>query len=157
MAEFELSNSNIEFTPLIYPGDVNVKKERRKSRQDGFCDGEEITDIGSKNREIKITGVFFASEKATFDRLLDEGEPLDLIAEEHRGKVEVLSGEYRRDGLDTYKYKLDLVSTGLDEGTSPRNSGIISRGRDGDNTSTLESGQTLYTETFIPQVSLRDF
>jgi hypothetical protein len=80
-----------------------------------------------------------------------------LIAEEHRGEVEILSGEYHRDGLDTYKYKLDLVSTGVDEGNSSRNNGIISQGRDGDSSSTLDNGETLYTETFIPQVSLRDY
>jgi len=126
--KFELSNTNVVFAPLIYPKKVVVRKERRKSRQAGYCEGEDVADIGSKNREIDLNGVILQYEKPAIDALLDESGNLDLVADEWSGEVQILDGEYERIAADTYSYRLTLVSTGLDEDGGSRNSGILDAG-----------------------------
>lgn len=126
--EFEISNATIVFAPLIYPKKVVVRKERRKSRQPGYCEGEDVADIGSKNREIDLSGVILAYEKPAIDALLDSSGNLDLVADEWSGEVQILDGEYERIAPETYSYRLTLVSTGLDEDGGSRNSGILDAG-----------------------------
>lgn len=130
-ASFELSNADIVFAPLFYPKKVVVSKERRKSRQSNYCEGEDVYDIGSKNREVHITGYVRASEKDALNALLDQHDPLDLIADEWTGEVEILDGEYQRFAYDIYEYKLNLVSTGVDERGRITPDGIISEGDGG--------------------------
>lgn len=125
---FEISNTNTVFAPLIYPEKVVVRKERRKSRQPGYCEGEDVADIGSKNREIDVNGVIMDYEKGAVDALLDESGDLDLVADEWSGKVQVLDGEYERIAYETFSYRLKLLSTGLDEEGGSRNSGILDAG-----------------------------
>lgn len=132
-ASFELSNENMVFAPLYYPRKIVVSKERRKSRQANFCEGEDVYDIGSKNREIHITGFIRAAELAAFNALLDEHDPLDLIADEWTGEISILDGEYQRFALDVYSYKLNAVSTGTDERGTSIPDGIISGGSSSDN------------------------
>lgn len=125
--KFSLRGETRVFAPSMYPGDVVVSKERNKARNDNLCEGETIDDTGSKNREILVTGRILRSELRAFDELLDDGTQFDMLADEWIGEVEVLDGEYRSHGLDMYRYKLNLVSTGQDEagGSGP---GILSAG-----------------------------
>jgi hypothetical protein len=124
---FELANPEYVFAPSMYPS-VVVSKSRNKDRQDNLCDGETITDTGSKNREILITGKVYRSELAAFDGLLDLGDPLDLLSDEWVGEIEIIDGEYRQYAKDMYSYQLNIVSTGKDEGTYVGD-GVISSGQ----------------------------
>lgn len=126
--EFSVSNLETVFAPSAYPVDVVVSKTRNKSREDNYCDGETVEDTGSKNREILVEGYIPSTEKAAFDRLLDEHGDLDLLAEEWSGEVQVLDGEYSKSGINTYRYTLNLVSTGLDEASGKPGDGILRGG-----------------------------
>lgn len=123
---FELSNRDYLFSPSLYPT-VTVSKARNKVRTDNVCDGETIEDSGSKNREILVSGKVFRSELSAFDGLLDVNDPLDLLADEWVGEVEIVDGEFTPYAKDQLRYTLNLVSTGRDEGTYVPD-GIITRG-----------------------------
>jgi hypothetical protein len=127
-ASFELSNAEMVFAPLFYPSEIVVSKERRHSRQDNFCAGEDVSDIGSKNRELHIAGKIRANETAAFNTLLDQHQPLDLLCDEWSGEVVIESGEYKRFALDVYEYKLNVVSTGANEAARLSENGIIKGG-----------------------------
>jgi hypothetical protein len=143
-AEFELSNVSMVFAPLFYPRKVVVSKERRHSRQANYCEGEDVYDIGSKNREIHITGYFRTSELDAFNALLDQHDPLDLIADEWTGEAVIENGEYQKFGYDTYEYKLNLVSTGKDERGRIGADGIIRDGADDDSAYRRDYGEYDY-------------
>lgn len=125
---FEISNEDVVFAPQAYPTMVKPSKERNKSRSDNLCEGETITDTGSKNMEINVTGYMPFSERGAFFRLLEEGGDLDLLSEEWSGEVQVLDGECERSGIDTLYYMVNLVSTGRDERGGVSGNGILSRG-----------------------------
>jgi hypothetical protein len=127
MGRFSLRGDSHIFAPSIYPAEIVVSKERTKARNENLCEGETVDDTGSKNREILVTGKILRSELQAFDDLLDDGPEFDMLADEWVGEVEVLDGEYRGAGLDVYRFKLNLVSTGRDEGGYTGN-GILSRG-----------------------------
>lgn len=121
---FSISNSSRVFAPSIYP-EVVVSKERNKARTDGLCEGEDVEDTGSKNREFTVTGVIFRSELSAYDEILDDGEEFEMLSDEWVGEIEILDGKYRPYALDKYSFTLNLVSTGKDEYGS-RDNGIIS-------------------------------
>lgn len=125
---FEVASTSVVFAPRVYPLDIVVSKERNVTREDNLCAGESVDDTGSKNREINIVGIIRQSEKVWFDELLDDDGPHDLISQEWTGEVQVLDGEYRKVGLDTYQYKLNLLSTGRDETGGTPGSGILDVG-----------------------------
>ena len=127
---FELSNEEMVFAPQAYPTTVKPSKERNKSRQDNVCEGETVTDTGSKNIEVLVSGYMPFSERGAFFRLLAEGGDLDLLAEEWSGQVQVVDGECERSGIDTLSYTINLLSTGRDERGSVPEDGILSRGYD---------------------------
>jgi hypothetical protein len=117
----------LSFGPFYAPNRLSVSKERELNRQETFCGGEDVTDMGSKNREIHVAGALLEYELAAFEALLDSADALDLTTQGWSGEVRVDGGEYEgpvgRDGRTQeylFKYSLDLVSTGRDEdsGTS---------------------------------------
>lgn len=126
--QFELSNNDIVFAPQAYPQTVKPSKERNKSRQDNVCEGETVTDTGSKNMEILVAGYMPFGERAAFYRLLEEGGDLDLLSEEWTGEVQVVDGECERSGIDTLYYKVNLLSTGRTERGNIPEDGILSSG-----------------------------
>ena len=125
-----LLDGALTFGPKYSPKRISVTKKREVNRQENFCGGEDVTDLGSKNREIHVSGIILGKELPTFGDLLDLSEPLTLTMTSWTGEVQVLEGEHEGPvGLDyqqsvgvnsekrdyLYKYSLDLVSTGLDE------------------------------------------
>lgn len=114
---------DIYFAPEHYPETIRVRKQRELDRSKGFCGGESVTDTGSKNREIHITGLLLGEEqKYYFNEILDHGGPFDMSSTTWTGEVRVAEGEYEGptmwyppSGEYYYKYTLDLVSTGQDE------------------------------------------
>lgn len=117
-----LLTGDITFGPFYSPKRISVSKERELNRQETFCGGEDVTDLGSKNREIHIAGRLLESELEAFEGLLDNNEPLDMTTPGWTGEIMVKSGEYEGPvGRDSrtreyfFQYSLDVVSTGRDE------------------------------------------
>lgn len=120
-APFLLSGDTV-FGPHYAPKRLSVSKERELNRQENFCGGEDVTDLGSKNRDIHVSGVLREDELVAFESLLDSKSVLDLTTHGWGGEVRVKSGEYEGPiGKDSqtrgylFGYSLDLVSTGRDE------------------------------------------
>ena len=112
----------VTFGPYYSPGRISVTKSRNLNRQKNFCGGEDVTDLGSKNREIHVAGFLLETELDAFGSLLDNDEELDLTTPGWSGEVMVKEGEYEgpvamdnRTREQLYKYSLDVVSTGRDE------------------------------------------
>lgn len=110
------------FTPHYIPRRFSFSKNREINRTENFCGGEDIEDLGSKNREIHISGLIRRSEVGAFNNLMDGSEPLDLISPGWSGEVRVVDGEYEgpkstdpMNGENLYQFTLNLVSTGKDE------------------------------------------
>lgn len=129
--EFELSNDVFSFAPKYYPRDVIVTKERNTSEQDALCEGEDVNDMGPKNRVITVNGYLRQNELLAYTRLGDLGDPLDLISLPWTGEVAVKKTEIQgpvaidnatKDWL--YDYTLNLKSTGTDE-YGEQNHGIL--------------------------------
>jgi len=117
-ATFLLSGS-LSFGPHYVPTRISVTKERELDRQGNFCGGEDVTDLGSKNRDIHVSGIVLEVELETFETLLDNEGTFDLITSGWSGEVRVAGGEYEGPvGFDgstrqhLFKYSIDLVSTG---------------------------------------------
>lgn len=120
---FELSGP-VNFAPFYVPNRFSWKKQRNLDREENFCGGEDVEDLGSKNREVHISGAIRFPETFAFNNILDNDEPLNLISPGWSGEVRVVDGEFEgptgidphtRD--DLYQYTLNLVSTGRDEET----------------------------------------
>ena len=133
---FLLSGSGIYFAPFFAPTRISNQKERNLNREKNFCGGEDVTDLGAKNRDIHVSGVIRQSEIASFDIIVEESGVLDLVTDGWSGEVRVAGGEWEGPvALDPqsreklYKYSFDFVSTGFNEGGETYENGIISDGR----------------------------
>lgn len=120
-----LLNGAVLFGPYYAPKRISVTKERELNRQENFCGGEDVTDLGSKNREIHVSGVLREEELLVFESVMDTDAALDLTTHGWGGQVRVKSAEYEGPiGRDSqtreylFGYSLDLVSTGRDEDDS---------------------------------------
>jgi len=120
--------------PFYVPQRFEMGKERNLDKEEQFCDGEDVTDMGGKNREIHVSGILLDSETDAFNDLLDSGEKHELIMPAWSGEVLVEDGNVDGPrGTDSttrewlYRFTLNLVSTGLDE-TGPSDDGIINDG-----------------------------
>ncbi|TQQ81847.1 hypothetical protein [Halonotius roseus] len=112
----------MSFAPWYSPKRINVTKDRDLNRQDNFCGGEDVTDLGEKNSDIHVSGRLLKSELSSFKNSLGSSETFDLTTEGFNGEVRVGGGEYEGPiGKDAetreffFSYSLDLVSTGKDE------------------------------------------
>lgn len=132
--EFELVGETTEFRPHYYPKDVVVGKERQLSEKADICNGEDVADMGGKNREISISGFLLHRELLNYNNYIDSGGACDMIALQWSGEVLLdvtdIDGPV---GIDTrtqdwlYYYTMELKSTGTDEG-GDSNGGIIDTG-----------------------------
>lgn len=143
-AGFEIVGE-VDFRPHYLPDTVRVIKERNLNREDDFCRGEDVTDTGSKNRDIHISGKMLSRDKQWFDILLDSNNVHTLVSTAWSGDVRVSNGEYEGPTqLDAetkeyiFKYKIDLVSTGRDEGSQGSGNGTTEQNASiGDSDSTV--------------------
>jgi hypothetical protein len=117
-----LLTGDVVFGPFYAPKRISVTKDRDLNRQENFCGGEDVTDLGSKNRELHFAGKLLGNELLAFEALLDNDEPLDLTTPGWGGQIMVSGGEYEgpegvdpRTGANFFTYSLDVVSTGRDE------------------------------------------
>lgn len=117
-----LLSGAVQFGPYYAPKRISVTKERELNRQGNFCGGEDVTDLGSKNRELHISGRLLENELIAFESLLDNDRALDLTTPGWGGQIMVKGGEYEgpvgrdaRTGEFFFQYSLDIVSTGRDE------------------------------------------
>lgn len=109
--------------PYYIPERISIDKERKLDKSDNFCGGQDITDTGSKNRVLHISGKLRANEVSAFNSVLNKNDPFDVVTPAWSGEVRVEAGELEGPiGIDPmnqmmmYKYSLDIVSTGVDEG-----------------------------------------
>ena len=133
---FLLSGRGIYFAPFFSPTRISNKKERNLNREKNFCGGEDVTDLGSSNRDIHISGVIRQSEIASFDDIVEENGVLDIVTDGWSGEVRVAGGDWEgpisfdpQSKERLYKYSFDFVSTGFNEGEESYDDGIISDGR----------------------------
>lgn len=111
------------FVPTLHPETIRVRKQRNLNRQAGFCGGEDVSDNGSKNRNIHITGkVIGELERENAMALADSNQPLTVSSSTWSGEVRVKevevegpSGWYPPRRAMFWEYTIDLVSTGRDE------------------------------------------
>lgn len=129
LPDFTLSGPGLTFGPEYYPEKVKPGKERNLSREEGMCEGEHVSDTGSKNIEINIRGFLLESEKDTFWDLLDAGDTFRMVSMPWSGDVYVDSGDLEGPlGIDNqldewvYEYTLQVVQAG---GEEIQNGGII--------------------------------
>ena len=119
-------DGDVVFAPFFFPDRVQVTKQREKQRQSGFCGGENVSDQGSKNRDIHVTGKASGEfERQALDNLADYGGALDLSSSAWSGEVQVKEVEYEGPtGWHPptsnlyWDYRIDLISTGRDEAES---------------------------------------
>lgn len=133
-ANFEIYGNGVYFAPFFYPRDVVVGKEQKLSRDGSPCGGEDVENIGSKNREIHIVGIIRESERGALNTILDQQDEVNLITMSWSGEVRIESGEFRGPvGYDPHtnewhwEYTLDLVSTGANETDAIPDAGILQR------------------------------
>lgn len=138
----------VSFAPRFFPDRIQVSKERELDRTSNFCQGEDVTDKGAKNREIHVNGRLIGQERRAFDRVADSDQPFTMSSTTWSGEVRVSTIEY--EGPQGYhppsesliwEYTLDLVSTGRDEADSGTGNGIISDGDVSDLERAAERGQ----------------
>jgi len=118
-----------DFEPRYYPEKCVPTKERNLSREDGLCDGEQITDTGSKNVELNIRGFLLEDKKDSFWEILDSGKKYRLVSMPWSGDVFVKNGDLRGPkGIDrnrdkwVYEYTLQVVEAG---GSGMENDGVV--------------------------------
>lgn len=126
------------FSPKHSPERIQVSRERNLDRTQNFCKGEDVSDNGTENREIHISGRMLGPEKDRFDQLLNADVTIDMTSATWSGEVRVASGEYEGPtgwhpptGYYYYDYRLDLVSTGAESGDASSGNGIVSTGLPG--------------------------
>lgn len=129
-----------DFAPYYVPSRLSITKERKQNKKENFCGGEDVSDLGAKNRTIHAAGWLRQTEVDAFNDLVDSDDPFEAITPAWSGEVRVEGGEIEgpraldpvtKDWL--YQYSVDLVSTGRDEpGHNSGDYGIISSGMAGD-------------------------
>lgn len=109
--------------PHYVPERMTMNKERELDKSDNFCGGQDVTDTGSKNRVIHISGKLRSNEVGAFNSALNKNDPFDIVTPAWSGQVRLEAGEIEGPiGIDPinnmtlFKYSLDAVSTGIDEG-----------------------------------------
>lgn len=133
-APFAITGAH-RFTPSIFPTNIRPSKERNLDRTENFCRGEDVSDNGSKNRNIHVNGTMLGPEKDQFDNLLDVEVPVEMTSPTWSGEVRVSEGEFEgptgwdpSTGYFYYEYTLDLVATGADEMDESSGNGVVSEG-----------------------------
>lgn len=128
----------IVFAPEFFPERLQVTKERNLSRNQSYCEGEDVTDNGGKNRDIHVSGYVLSDGLDTLHELGDNSYPYTMVSATWSG--EVMLSEYEVEGpighyppanSMLWEYRIDLVSTGKDstgEQATDSEQGIISRG-----------------------------
>lgn len=123
------------FRPALFPEVVRVRKKRQIQQNDNYCEGEDVTDQGGKNRQVHINGVVGRRGKDELHDLMDSGESHTMVSATWSGEVMLKEAEiegpvgwYPPGNTQLWEYTLDLVSTGTDENEGVARNGIISSG-----------------------------
>lgn len=132
------TESDAQFAPPLYPEKLRVRKQRNLDRQPNFCGGEDVSDTGSKNREVHISGRVRGSDMLeALNDAADRNEVFDLVSDAWTGEIRIKEIEYEimkgydpSTGEQYWKYTIDAVSTGRDEDQSTISSGFSGGGDD---------------------------
>lgn len=140
VAPFIIHNveESLFFVPVIYPETLRVRKQRNLDRQENFCGGEDVSDTGSKNRDVHIVGVIRGRDVVEdLNEIADAEVAFEMSSATWSGEIRIK--ELEIEGPDGYyppthemywQYTLDAVSTGLDE--EQRDNGVIDDGSSSD-------------------------
>lgn len=134
-APFALIGTVVSFLPTFYPETVRVTRQRNLDRTQNFCSGEDVTDNGSKNPDIHVTGRMVGDEKEAFEDAIDVDGVFDMTSPAKSAEVRVAEGEFEgpvgwdpNSGAYHFQYTIDLVSTGAGLRDATEGNGIISEG-----------------------------
>lgn len=138
------------FLPKFSPETVRARRQRNLDRTENFCKGEDVTDNGSKNYDIHITGRLVGPERESLMDVADTDGALDMSSATWSGEVRVKEVEFEgpigwnpESGYYHFRYIMDLVSTGAGFRSSSSGNGIISDGGSApENTGGLTTGLT---------------
>lgn len=116
---FAILGEPVDFIPHVPPSNFRVRKKRNLDRTENFCKGENVSDDGSENREIHITGKLLGEEKNNLDKLADSDQPVEVTSPTWTGEARLSECEYEGPtGWDSssghyyFDYTLDLVALG---------------------------------------------
>jgi hypothetical protein len=136
-APFAMIGESVSFLPTFYPETIRVRRQRNLDRTQNFCSGEDVTDNGSKNPEIHLTGRMVGSEKDDFEDVLDVDGTFEMTSPAKSAEVRVIEGEFEGPvGWDPnasayhFQYTIDVVTTGAGLRDAASGNGIISDGED---------------------------
>jgi len=126
---------DVTFGPRFFPDRIQVTKDRELDRTSNFCNGEDVSNKGAKNREIHVNGRLIGIERRALDRVADARGTFTMSSTTWSGEVRVSTVEYEgpkgyhppSDSL-LWEYTIDLVSTGRDEVAGTTGNGVISDG-----------------------------
>lgn len=143
------TESNKTFAPIFYPETFRVRKQRNLDRQPNFCKGEDVSDTGSKNRAIHISGRMRGTDPiAQLNSAADTSEVFDLVSDGWSGEVRIKEVEYEStSGFHPptderyWQYTVDVVSTGRDENAESVTTGYSGGGSDAFSTQTTLDDQ----------------
>jgi hypothetical protein len=124
------------FAPELYPERVQVTKERKLDRQQNYCKNEDVTDNGSKNRDIHVSGILTRHQLDNINNIAETGDNYTFVSATWSGEVKIKSievegptGWWPQKNTMLWQYRIDAVSTGTDEdGKQKSEDGIISEG-----------------------------
>lgn len=124
---------DVTLRPKYAPGTIRVRKRREVDGKANICGGEDVTDTGSKNRRIHITGQTLNDEVQKVHELADNGNPFILTSATWSGNVLIeeveIEGPKRYDPIEKqflWEYTIDAVATGEQ---FDRVSGVIDDGQ----------------------------
>lgn len=125
------------FLPTFYPETVRVRRQRNLDRTQNFCSGEDVTDNGSKNPDIHVSGRMVGNEKHDFEDILDSDGVFDMTSPAKSAEVRIAEGEFEgpvgwdpNSGAYHFQYTIDLVTTGAGLRDASEGNGVISDGDD---------------------------
>lgn len=125
----------VSFAPKFSPETVRARRKRTLNRTQNFCKGEDVTDNGSKNYEIHVTGRLVGPEKENLYEVADTGNALDFTSATWSGEVRCKEVEVEgpvgwnpQSGYYHFTYVADFVSTGAGFRDPSEGNGIISDG-----------------------------
>lgn len=128
----------MEFRPEYIPNRIKLSKERKLSRNSGFCGLEDVHESHGKNREVHLSGYILRSELESFSKVLDWNKEAELVTPGLPEGLIVRVNQGDREGPVAYdpqyneyqwRYSLDLLSTGDSERRAQSTEdGIISEG-----------------------------
>ena len=121
------NRDTFSFQPIYYPETLRVVTDKKLTRTDAGCAGENVSIQKMKNSEVHIKGRVHESDLSDLHKLQHRSETVEVISPSLQGggmecivkkaeQGDVISWDAFPDAQEwMFEYTLDLVSTGKDE------------------------------------------